>query len=87
MKPAKIVGYDATDDIAVIKIKNVSNLEDGRRSVTRREVAVSDTVIAIGNALGKGGDPTVTSGIVSRAQQGDHRGRRQRRERRDSART
>ena len=64
MKPAKIVGYDATDDIAVIKIKNVSNL----KTVTLGDsstVAVSDTVIAIGNALGKGGSPTVTSGIVS----------------------
>ncbi len=64
MKPAKIVGYDATNDIAVIKIKNVSNLETATLGDSSR-VAVSDTVIAIGNALGKGGDPTVTSGIVS----------------------
>ena len=57
-KPAKIVGYDATDDIAVIKIKNVSNLKtiDARRLVDASRS--SDPVIAIGNALGKGGDPT-----------------------------
>ena len=63
-KPAKIVGYDATDDIAVIKIKNVSNLKTATLGDSSR-VAVSDTVVAIGNALGKGGDPTVTAGIVS----------------------
>jgi S1-C subfamily serine protease len=64
LKPAKIVGYDATDDIAVIKIRNVSNLKTVTLGDSSR-VSVSDTVIAIGNALGKGGSPTVTSGIVS----------------------
>ena len=64
LKEAKIVGYDTTDDIAVIKIKNVSNLKTVSLGDSSR-VAVSDAVIAIGNTLGKGGSPTVTSGIVS----------------------
>ena len=64
LKPAKIVGYDTTDDVAVIKIKNVSNLKTATLGDSSR-VAVSDSVIAIGNALGKGGSPTVTTGIVA----------------------
>jgi len=42
----------------------VSNLKTATIGDSTK-VAVSDTVIAIGNALGKGGDPTVTAGIVS----------------------
>jgi S1-C subfamily serine protease len=42
----------------------VSNLKTATIGDSSK-VGVSDTVIAIGNALGKGGDPTVTSGIVS----------------------
>jgi len=63
-KPAKVLGYDATNDVAVIKIKNVSNLKAATLGDSS-QVTVSDTVIAIGNALGKGGAPTVTSGIIS----------------------
>ncbi len=64
LKSAKVLGYDATNDVAVIKIKNVSNLKAATLGDSS-QVAVSDTVIAIGNALGKGGAPTVTSGVIS----------------------
>ena len=73
MKSAKVLGYDATNDVAVIKIKNISNLEAATLGDSS-QVAVSDTVIAIGNALGKGGAPTVTSGIISGLEPRDHRG-------------
>jgi S1-C subfamily serine protease len=63
-KSAKVLGYNTTEDVAVIKIKSVS----GRPTVKlgdSSKVTVGDPVTAIGNALGKGGAPTVTSGIVA----------------------
>jgi S1-C subfamily serine protease len=63
-KSAKVLGYNTTEDVAVIKIKSVT----GRPTVKlgdSSKVVVGDPVTAIGNALGKGGAPTVTSGIVS----------------------
>jgi S1-C subfamily serine protease len=63
-KGAKVLGYNVTEDVAVIKIKSVS----GRPTVKlgdSSKLAVGDPVTAIGNALGKGGAPTVTSGIVA----------------------
>jgi S1-C subfamily serine protease len=63
--PATLIGYDATHDVALLKINNVSNLKTvtfGSSSKTQ----VGDAVVAIGNALGlAAGTPTVTQGIVS----------------------
>ena len=59
----KVVGRDPLNDIAFLKINNVSNLtaaEFGDSS----SVAVGSRVIAIGNALGEYQN-TVTSGIIS----------------------
>jgi putative serine protease PepD len=60
---ATVVGANTTIDVALLKISGVSNLPtvtfaDGKPQV-------GDTVIAIGNALALGEDPTVTVGIVS----------------------
>lgn len=60
--PAKLVGADASDDLAVIKInppKHLTPIALGDSS----QLQVGDAVLAIGNPLGI--TQTVTSGIVS----------------------
>ena len=60
-----LVGYDATKDVALLKINNVSNLPTVTFGSSSKAV-VGDAVVAIGNALGlAAGTPTVTQGIVS----------------------
>lgn len=63
--PATLIGTNPIDDVALIKIDNVSGL----KAVTlgnSNALVVGDAVVAIGNALGlAAGTPTVTSGIVS----------------------
>ena len=61
---AHVVGYDVVDDVALVKIDNVSNL----KTVTfadASKVAVGDSVVAIGNAGGRGGTPAATAGSVT----------------------
>ena len=63
-RPATVVGTDPTADIAVLRVGGLSNLATvtfGNSST----VTVGDPVVAIGNALGLGGSPTVTEGIIS----------------------
>ncbi len=61
----RCVGYDVTEDVALIKITdNVSNLPTvvfGDPS----KVRIGDPVVAIGNALGKGGTPSASQGQVT----------------------
>ena len=63
--PATLIGTNPVDDVALIRIDNVSNLP----TVTfgnSNALVVGDSVVAIGNALGlAAGTPTVTNGIVS----------------------
>jgi S1-C subfamily serine protease len=61
---AKVVGYDQTKDIAVIQLQGASGLQTadlGNSSST----AVGQKVVAIGNALGKGGTPSVVAGHIT----------------------
>jgi len=62
---AKVVGYDVTEDVAMLQIADkVSNLP----TVTfgdASKVAVGDPVVAIGNALGQGGTPKASQGQVT----------------------
>ena len=61
---ATVIGADEGHDVALLKLDNASGLpaaELGRSS----DVKVGEDVVAIGNALGLRGDPTVTRGIVS----------------------
>jgi S1-C subfamily serine protease len=61
---ATVVGADPDKDVALLQIKGVSSLP----TVTfgdSSQVQVGDQVVAIGNALGLGSSPSVTSGIVS----------------------
>jgi len=61
---ATIVGMDTSKDLAVIKISGVSGLT-AATFANSDTVQVGDSVIAVGDALGYGGSPTVTEGIVS----------------------
>ncbi len=63
VKSAELVQKDPTRDLAVLKIKG-DNLPAARLG-NSAEVEVGDEVLAIGNALGLGDTPTVTTGIVS----------------------
>jgi len=60
---AKVVGYDKTRDVAVLQLQNASGLQtvtlssDGPQS--------GEKVIALGNALGKGGTPSVATGRIT----------------------
>ncbi len=61
---AHVVGADTNLDIALIQIDNASNLPTVQLGDSSN-VQVGDSVIAVGNALGLSGSPTVTEGIVS----------------------
>ena len=61
---AKVLGYDITDDVALLQLDGASGLtaiDVGDAST----VAVGDTVVALGNALGRGGAPAVVEGQVT----------------------
>ncbi len=63
-RTARLVGADTDADIALLTIDGASGLpvvEIGDSS----DVQVGDAVVAVGNALGFRGAPSVTSGIVS----------------------
>jgi S1-C subfamily serine protease len=59
----RVVGEDPAQDLAVVKIdrKGLPTVPLGDSD----SLEVGDAVVAIGNALGIAGNPTVTSGIVS----------------------
>ena len=60
---AKVVGYDATHDVAVIQLVDASGLTTAALG-NSSTVAVGSTVTALGNAEGKDGTPSVASGTV-----------------------
>jgi S1-C subfamily serine protease len=61
---ATVVGYDRTGDLAVIQLHGASGLSTvtiGNSS----KVSVGDPIVAIGNAGGSGGTPSVAAGTVT----------------------
>ncbi len=64
MYDATVVGTDPTDDIAVLKLTGASGLTTIPLGDSD-SVKVGDAVAAIGNAGGKGGEPSVAPGTVS----------------------
>jgi S1-C subfamily serine protease len=61
---AKVVGYDHSHDIAVLQLQGASGLQ----TVTLGDSASAargQKVVALGNALGKGGTPAVATGHVA----------------------
>lgn len=61
---ASVVGYDATHDIAVLKLKDASGLETAKIGDSSK-VALGDQVVGIGNAGGVGGTPSFAPGKVT----------------------
>ena len=61
---ARVLGTDATDDVALLKLKGASGLAT-MNAGNATEVSQGIAVAAIGNALGKGGSPTVTTGTIT----------------------
>ena len=61
---AQIVGYDPGSDVAVIQLENASGLTIASLG-SSSSVAVGNTVVALGNAEGKGGTPSVATGTVT----------------------
>ncbi|MET0627312.1 MAG: S1C family serine protease [Acidimicrobiia bacterium] len=58
---AHVVGYSIADDVALVQIEGVSGLPT---IDTDDNVVPQDSVLVMGNALGRGGEPTVSSGQV-----------------------
>ncbi len=61
---AKVVGYDATHDIAVLQLQGASGLTTANLGDSST-VRTGDSVVALGNAEGKGGTPAVAPGTVT----------------------
>ena len=61
---ATFVGSDPADDIAVVKVAGFGDLPTIKWA-NSSTAGVGTPVVAIGNALGLGGEPTVTQGIIS----------------------
>jgi S1-C subfamily serine protease len=65
---AKWLGYDKTDDVSVIQLEGASGLRAvplGDSSAVKQ----GDPVVAIGNAEGVGGTPTVVTGTITQLNQ------------------
>ncbi len=61
---ATVVGYDASHDVAVLQLQNASGLTIASLGDSST-VQNGDTVVALGNAGGKGGTPSVAAGTVT----------------------
>jgi S1-C subfamily serine protease len=61
--PARILGYDAADDVALLQVRGAA-LSAVRIGDSSR-VDVGMPVLAIGNEAGQGGAPTVAPGVIS----------------------
>lgn len=61
--PARILGYDAADDVALLQVRGaaLTAVRIGDSSL----VDVGLPVLAIGNEAGQGGAPTVAPGVIS----------------------
>jgi S1-C subfamily serine protease len=61
---ATVVGYDESHDIAVLQLSGASGLTTATTGDSSA-VGVGDSVVALGNAGGKGGTPSVAAGSVT----------------------
>jgi S1-C subfamily serine protease len=62
--PARILGYDPADDVALLQLRGATGL----KAVTignSSDMRVGTPVLAIGNEGGQGGSPTVAPGVIS----------------------
>ena len=61
---ASVVGYDKTQDVAVLQLQDASGLATVSLG-NSGTVSTGQSVVAIGNAEGKGGQPSVVTGSVT----------------------
>lgn len=61
---AKVVGYNQTKDIAVLQLQGASGLKTVKLG-NSDTAAVGQKVVALGNAQGKGGTPSVATGQIT----------------------
>ena len=61
---ASVIGYDRTQDIAVLQLQQASGLKTATLGNSSK-VAAGDAVVGIGNAGGAGGAPSVAPGRVT----------------------
>src|SRR5215475_13664004 len=61
---AQIVGTDAQDDVALLKLTGVSGLKTVQPGDSSK-VTLGSQVVALGNAGGQGGPPAITSGSIT----------------------
>jgi S1-C subfamily serine protease len=62
--PAKVLGYDIQSDVALVQIEGVSGL-DAASLGNSASAQIGEAIVAMGNAGGKGGAPSVVSGTVT----------------------
>jgi S1-C subfamily serine protease len=62
--PATVLGYDIVDDVAVIQLENPSGIKAATLGDSS-SLSIGDAIIALGNAGGRGGQPTPVSGAVT----------------------
>jgi S1-C subfamily serine protease len=60
---AKVVGYDSTDDVALLQLQGASGLKTASLGDSSK-VKVGQAVLALGNAGGRGGLPSTAQGTV-----------------------
>ena len=61
---AAVVGYDPTEDVAVLRLRGASGLPTARMG-TASTLQVGDGVVVVGNAEGAGGTPSYAGGSVT----------------------
>jgi S1-C subfamily serine protease len=64
VRDGRVLGAVPTADVALVQLDGATNLPTAALGDSS-DLVVGDAVVAVGNALGLGGDPTVTLGIVS----------------------
>jgi S1-C subfamily serine protease len=62
--PAQVIGYDATDDVALLQLQGASGLKAVSVGDSS-QVKVGQAVLALGNAGGRGGLPSTAQGTIS----------------------
>jgi S1-C subfamily serine protease len=67
-RSAKVLGYSVVDDVALIQVQNVSDLPVADLG-SSSSLSVGETIVAIGNAGGRGGSPSVVAGTVTALEQ------------------
>ncbi|MCX2929586.1 trypsin-like peptidase domain-containing protein [Mycobacterium sp. CVI_P3] len=62
--PVDVIGYDRTNDIALIRLRGASDLPVSSLG-TSSSISVGDPIAAIGNAGGTGGAPSFSPGTIT----------------------